>query len=103
MAKALERVVIGNRDLHAGGFSCLGTIFSAYYSVFLQVFQYTMGWKIINGLDIAKSFQYGEHLVQVVLNEVDRILYYLHITEISNDVNLKEILKELADKAVELS
>ena len=63
---ALEQVVIGNRDLHADGFSCLGTIFTAYYGGFLQVFQYDIGWKRINGLDIAKLFQYSEHLVQVV-------------------------------------
>ena len=103
LSKALERVVIGNGDLHAGGFSCLGTIFSAYYGGFLQVFQYALGWKRINGLDIAKSFQYGEHLVEVVSNEVDRNLHYLHISEISKDDNVKLLLNELADKPVELS
>ena len=92
LARAQERVVIGNGDLHAGGFSCLGTIFTAYYGGFLQVFQYAMGWKRINGLDIAKSFQYGEHLVQVVSNEVDRNLHYMHITEIYKDDTVKEKL-----------
>ena len=62
LSKVLERVVIGNSDLHAGGFSCLGTVFTACYGGFLQVFQYTMGWKRINVLDIDKSFQYIKYL-----------------------------------------
>ena len=103
LSAALERVVIGNGDLHAGGFSCLGTIFTAYYGGFLQVFQYAMGWKRINGLDIAKSFQYGEHLVQVVSNEVERNLHYLHVNEISKDITVKALLDDLSDKPVELA
>ena len=103
LATALERVIIGNGHLHAGGFSCLGTIFTAYYGGFLQVFQYAMGWKRINGLDIEKYFQYGEHLVQVVSNDVDRNLHYLHITEIYKNDTVKEIINNLQDKPVELA
>ena len=103
LSAALEQVVIENSDLHAGGFSCLGTIFTAYYGGFLQLFQYTMGWKRINGLDITKSFQYGEHLVQVVSNEVERNLHYLHVNEISKDITVKALLDDLSDKPVELA
>ena len=54
ISAALDRVIVGNGDLHAGGFSCLGCIFTLYYGGFLQVFQYAFGWKRVNGLDIAK-------------------------------------------------
>ena len=53
--------------------------------------------------DIAKSFQYGEHLVQIVSNKVDRNLHYLHIMEICKDDSVKGILKDVEDKPVELA
>ena len=36
LSTSLEPVVIGNGDLHADEFSCLGTIFTAYYGVFFS-------------------------------------------------------------------
>lgn len=62
-----------------------------------------MGWKRINGLDIAESFQYGEHLVQVVSNEVDRNLHYLHINEISKNDDVKQLLSKLSDEPTDLA
>ena len=62
-----------------------------------------MGWKRINGLDIAKSFQYGKYLVQVVSNEVDRNLHYLHISKISKNETVKALLNNLSNKPVVLA
>ena len=56
LSAALERVVIGNGDLHAGGLSCLGTIFAAHYRDFLNVLQYAIEWNRLNGLDISNHF-----------------------------------------------
>ena len=103
ISAALERVIIGNGDLHAGCFSCLGCIFTVYYGRFLQVFQYAFGWKRINGLDIAKSFQYGGHVIDIVHNEVSRNLHLLHVHVIMEDQGARDVLMTLADSPVHLS
>ena len=67
------------------------------------MFQYAFGWKRVNGLDIAKSFQYGGHIVDIVHNEVSRNLHLLHIHEVIQCQRSKDMVVALAGDPVRLS
>ena len=56
MSNLLDKIIIGNDDLHTSGFSFLGTIFAEFYGDFLHAFQHAPGWKYIKGSDITKTY-----------------------------------------------
>ena len=78
LSLALKQVVLGVGDLHGGGFAILNTIYTVFYGGYLQAFQTAMGWKRINGGDVAKTYQQAGSLVEIVYTEVMRNLHYMH-------------------------
>ena len=77
-SKAMEKMFTSIDDLHGGGFSCLGTIFAAFYGRFFQPFQYALGLRRVQDGNITKSYQHGYDLVQMVANELFRYLHTMH-------------------------
>ena len=90
LSLALKKVVSGVGDLHGGGFAILNTVYTVFYGGFLQALQTAMGWKRINGSDIAKTYQPTGSLVSIVYTEAMRGLHYLHASSYYNN-NIDDI------------
>jgi hypothetical protein len=69
-AKALDQLVPVVGDLHGRGFHFLGAIYSLFYGAFMQLMQFTMGWKH-KGSDVIKMYQQSASLATLLLGEVE--------------------------------
>ena len=86
-SRALKQVVLGVGDLHGDGFAVLNKIYALLYGGFLQVFQTAMGWKIIKGSVIVKTYQQATSLVEIFYTEVMRGLHCMHAASFVGSCN----------------
>ena len=104
MSKATD-IFVGTSDLHDEDFSCLRTIFTAFYGGFLQPLQYVLGWKRIRGGNIAKPYQQGYTLVKIVPNECSRHLHAMYLSTVVDKAKLDNdaVIRRILHNPVELT